>query len=86
MQNRSYILIDVPQTMQTYQDTEIFGAGESGGVGMGVDPDEAKASATAHKASAIIDLLSGHFKAVYGGSYQEGVPCRSHLWWCLRSV
>ena len=37
MQNRSYILIDVPQTMQTYQDTEIFGAGESGGVGMGVD-------------------------------------------------
>ena len=77
MQNRSYILIDVPQTMQTYQDTEIFGAGESGGVGMGVDPDEAKASATAHKASAIIDLLSGHFKAVYGGSYQEGVTRRT---------
>ena len=77
MQNRSYILIDVPQTMQTYQDTEIFGAGESGGVGMGVakatadDPDEA------HKASAIIDLLSGQFKAVYGGSYQEGVTRRT---------
>ena len=77
MQNRSYILIDVPQTMQTYQDTEIFGAGESGGVGMGVDPDEAKAPATAHKASAIIDLLSGQFKAVYGGSYQEGVTRRT---------
>ena len=77
MQNRSYILIDVPQTMQTYQDTEIFGAGESGGVGMGVDPEEAKAPATAHKASAIIDLLSGQFKAVYGGSYQEGVTRRT---------
>ena len=79
MQNRSYILVDVPQTMTTYQDTEIFGAGESGGVGIGVDPNEAKAPATAHKASAIIDLLSGHFKAVYGGSYQEGVTRRTEI-------
>ncbi len=79
MQNRSYILVDVPQTMTTYQDTEIFGAGESGGVGIGVDPNEAKAPATAYKASAIIDLLSGHFKAVYGGSYQEGVTRRTEI-------
>ena len=77
MQNRSYILIDVPKTMQTYQDTEVFGAGESGGVGMGVEKATADAPATAHKASAIIDLLSGHFKAVYGGSYQEGVTRRT---------
>ena len=77
MQNSSYILIDVPQTMQTYQDTEVFGAGESGGVGMGVAKATADAPATAHKASAIIDLLSGHFKAVYGGSYQEGVTRRT---------
>ena len=77
MQNRSYILIDVPQGMTTYQGTEIFGAGESGGVGMGVDKDVAAAAATAHQASAIIDLLSGHFKAVYGGSYQEGITRRT---------
>ncbi len=77
MQNSSYILIDVPQTMSTYQNTEIFGAGESGGVGMGVDKATAAASPTAHQASAIIDLLSGHFKAVYGGSYQEGVTRRT---------
>lgn len=77
MQNRSYILVDVPQTMTTYQGTEIFGAGESGGVGMGVDPATAAEPTTAHKASAIIDLLSGHFKAVYGGSYQEGVTRRT---------
>ena len=77
MQNRSYILIDVPQTMTTFQGTEVFGAGESGGVGMGVAKATADASATAHKASAIIDLLSGHFKAVYGGSYQEGVTRRT---------
>ena len=79
MQNRSYILIDVPQAMTTYHGTEVFGAGESGGVGMGVDPDEAKAPATAHMASAIIDLLSGHFMAVYGGSYQEGVTRRTMI-------
>ena len=77
MQNSSYILIDVPQTMTTYQGTEIFGAGESGGVGMGVAKATAADPATAHKASAIIDLLSGHFKAVYGGSYQEGVTRRT---------
>ena len=77
MQNSSYILIDVPQTMTTYQGTEIFGAGESGGVGMGVAKATAEDPATAHQASAIIDLLSGHFKAVYGGSYQEGVTRRT---------
>lgn len=77
MQNSSYILVDVPQTMTTYQGTEIFGAGESGGVGMGVAKTTADAPATAHKASAIIDLLSGQFKAVYGGSYQEGVTRRT---------
>ena len=77
MQNSSYILIDVPQTMTTYQGTEIFGAGESGGVGMGVAKATAADPANAHKASAIIDLLSGHFKAVYGGSYQEGVTRRT---------
>ena len=77
MQNRSYILIDVPQSMTTFQNTEVFGAGESGGVGMGVAKATADATGTAHKASAIIDLLSGQFKAVYGGSYQEGVTRRT---------
>ena len=58
MQNRSYILIDVPQAMTTFQGTEVFGAGESGGVGMGVEKATADASATAHKASAILVLPS----------------------------
>ena len=79
MQNSSYILIDVPQTMTTYQGTEIFGAGENGGVGMGIAKATADDPATAHQASAIIDLLSGHFKAVYGGSYQEGITRRTMI-------
>ena len=77
MQESSYILIDVPQAMTTFQGTEVFGAGECGGVGMGVAKATADASATAHKASAVIDLLSGHFKAVYGGSYMEGITRRT---------
>ena len=79
MQNSSYILVDVPQTMTTYQGTEIFGAGENGGVGMGVDLSAASTSADYDKASAVIDLLSGQFKAVYGGSYQEGVTRRTMI-------
>ena len=79
MQESSYILIDVPQAMTTFQDTDIFGAGENGGVGMGVAETTADAPATAHKASAIIDLLSGHFKNVYGGSYQEGITRRTEI-------
>ena len=79
MQNSSYILIDAPQTMQAYQGSEIFGAGESGGVGMGIDLSEASTAADYDKASAVIDLLSGHFKAVYGGSYQEGVTRRTMI-------
>lgn len=76
MQNSSYILIDA-QSLQNYQSTEVFGAGECGGVGMGIAKETAGASATAHQASAIIDLISGQIKAAYGGSYMEGVTRRT---------
>ena len=79
MQESSYILVDVPQAMTTFQNTDIFGAGENGGVGMGVAKTTADAPTTAHNASAIIDLLSGHFKNVYGGSYQEGITRRTEI-------
>ena len=75
LQNSSYILIDIPQTMKNFTGTAIFGAGECGGVGMyydlsGANPDY-------DKASAIIDLLSGEVKATYGGSYKEGITRRT---------
>ena len=75
MQESSYILIDIPQSMQAFQSMEVFGAGECGGVGMYVDltgdnPDY-------DKASAIIDLARGQINAVYGGSYQEGITRRT---------
>ena len=77
LQNRSYILVDIPQGMTAFQNTEIFGAGERGGVGMSVDPASAAAAETAHKASAIIDLARGQIMAVYGGSYEEGITRRT---------
>jgi len=79
MQNRSYILVDIPQSMSTFQNTEIFGGGQRGGVGMAVGHDIAAAASTAHKASAIIDLARGQIKAVYGGSYEEGVTRRTEV-------
>lgn len=74
LQNSSYIYFDAENSPQ-FEGTEIFGAGECGGVGMHVDlsgdtPDY-------DKASAIIDLVSGQVKAVYGGSYKEGITRRT---------
>ena len=77
MQNRSYILIDIPDDVDGFHSTEVFGAGECGGVGMWVDKDEAAATATPDKASAIIDLVRGDIKAAYGGSYKEGITRRT---------
>ena len=37
MQERSYILIDIPQTMTKFQNTVAFGAGAFGGLGMEID-------------------------------------------------
>ena len=76
MQNRSYVLIDIPQSFGSkYEELEVFGAGAWGGVGMGVDlsgenPDK-------DKASAIIDLARGTIGATYGASYKEGVTYRT---------
>ncbi|MBR6188281.1 MAG: T9SS type A sorting domain-containing protein [Prevotella sp.] len=82
LQDRSYILIDVPQDMTYYKKTEVFGAGAWGGVGMR-EYLPSKASPTPEdiaeldKNSAIIDLVRGQIGAAYGGSYKEGVTRRS---------
>ena len=75
LQDRSYILIDVPQAIETFAGTVVFGGGECGGVGMGVDLSGANPDYD--EASAIIDLVRGHIKNVYGGSYKEGITRRT---------
>ena len=37
MQNRSYILVDIPQTVTRFQNVAVFGAGANCGLGMGAD-------------------------------------------------
>ena len=82
MQNRSYVLIDIPQEMDNFKDMQVFGAGAWSGLGMReyvapVATPDAEQEAALNKMSAIIDLPRGQVNAVYGGSYQEGFTRRT---------
>ena len=80
MQNSSYILIDIPQTMENYQAMEVFGAGAWSGQGMRtyLNPNTTDESEL-HKVSAIIDLARGQINAAYGGSFNEGFTRRTFV-------
>jgi len=75
MQERSYILVDIPQNQTQFDNTLFFGAGAFSGLGMEIAPATVKANPD--RASAVIDLLRGQIKNVYGGSYKEGVTRRT---------
>ena len=81
MQNRSYILVEIPQGSTKFGGVEVFGAGANCGLGMGVTPsdlvDHGNVAGQPDKASAIIDLVSGQIKNTFGGSFQEGVTRRT---------
>ena len=93
MQRSSYILVDIPQTMDDgdvshYRHMEVFGGGAWSGVGMqqkDVDGTtdmtpatfNAKANAQKDLFSANIDLARGYIGAAYGGSLSEGVTRRT---------
>ena len=75
MQNRSYVLIDIPQNYTYFNNMEVFGGGSWGGVGMKGTPSEAKAAPD--KYSAVIDLMRGQIGSVYGASFKEGFTRRT---------
>ena len=78
MQKRSYILIDIPQTMEYFRDMEVFGAGDFCGLGMGNTYAETTAqNFNLEKVSAVIDLMRGQISAAYGGSCNEGITRRT---------
>ena len=82
MQNSSYILIDIPQDMNNFKSTKVFGAGAWSGLGIkenvpADDSDDAEKIAARNGVSAIIDLVRGQLATAYGGSYREGVTRRS---------
>ena len=77
--DRSYVLIDIPESAKKLKTTEVFGAGSFNGLGMGIDRDVASVAATADQASAIIDLVNGSVANAYGGSYHEGITRRTMI-------
>jgi hypothetical protein len=77
-QDHSYVLVDVPEGVENFANTEIFGAGAYNGLGMRYTAAETFANDfDINKASAVIDLLRGRVGAAYGGSYEEGVTRRT---------
>ncbi len=77
LQDRSYVLIDIPEGFDKLKTLKVFGAGSFNGVGMWVDKASTYAPATADNASAIIDLISGEVNEVFGGGYEEGLTRRT---------
>ncbi len=77
LQDRSYVLIDIPEGYDKLRSLNVFGAGSFNGVGMWVDKNSTYVPATADNASAIIDLISGEVNEVFGGGYEEGLTRRT---------
>ena len=77
-QDHSYVLIDIPDGIDNFANTEIFGAGAYNGLGMRYPAKNTfDGSVDVNEASAIIDLMRGQVSAAYGGSYEEGVTRRT---------
>ena len=88
MQNRSYVLVEIPQNNTLFQKMEVFGAGANCGLGMGIEPlllvdhkdnQNNDVAGQPDKASAIIDLVRGQIKNAFGGSYEEGITRRTMI-------
>ena len=90
MQDRSYVLIDIPTSITSFHDLIIFGAGSSCGLGMNAPApvyDDQASGYTEYQTylanpdaySAVIDLFRGDISEgnVYGGSFTEGVTRRT---------
>ena len=79
LQDHSYVLIDIPDNVEKFANTEVFGAGAYNGLGMRYTAEETLGEnhIDINEASAIIDLMRGKIGAAYGGSYEEGVTRRT---------
>ena len=85
MQEHSYVHVHIPESMENFASTEVFGAGNYYGVGMShyvdpnTDPTTPAGREALEEASAIIDLVGGQIAAAYGGSYNEGITRRTEV-------
>ena len=78
-QDHSYILVDLTDDNNDgFKNMEVFGGGSYNGLGMRQDMATTFAPGSdLDKVSAVIDLLHGEIGNAYGGSYREGVTCRT---------
>lgn len=78
-QDHSYILVDLTDDNNDgFKNMEVFGGGSYNGLGMRQDMATTFAPGSdLDKVSAVIDLLHGEMGNAYGGSYREGVTCRT---------
>ena len=77
-QNQSYVLIDIPDGVDKYEDVDVFGSGSYNGLGMRYDKDLTRTNDfNRDSLSAIVDLMHGKINAVYGGSFNEGITART---------
>ena len=77
-QDRSYVLIDIPDGVEKFKTTKVFGSGSYNGLGMRFDvADTFKEGFDRDNLSAVIDLIHGKIGTAYGGSYNEGVTART---------
>lgn len=78
LQDHSYVLVDIPDGISNFANTEIFGAGAYNGLGMRYPASETfDGTVDPNEATAVIDLLRGKVSAAYGGSYEEGITRRT---------
>lgn len=87
MQQRSYVLVDIPDGVLNFKDTYVFGSGAYSGLGMFSDAnpeltvnynnETGEPTFDADNYSAIVDLINGRIKEAYGASYNEGWTRRS---------
>ncbi len=75
MQDRSYVLVDIPSNQTNFEQTDIFGSGAYSGLGMRLTADEAKTNL--ESVTAVVDLVSGTINNAYGASFNEGVTRRT---------
>lgn len=85
MQQRSYVLVDIPDGVLTFKDMNVFGSGAYSGLGMftdadpelGTNYDAGQPTFDPDDYSAIVDLLRGRINEAYGGGYNEGLTRRT---------
>ena len=78
LQDHSYVLVNIPDGIVNFTNTEFFGAGAFNGLGMKAKAEDTFADGfDLNEVSGIVDLVSGTVGAAYGGSYEEGITRRT---------